>query len=204
MKSYKFWLCLLAALIASVACLVFAACVLFNNEGMLSSALIANVDMDESALRGFAKETVDYITGVTIEWSPSVAVPSEAFIKHMAEVRGIVKLLPGLLIALIFLTIICLLLSRPFNRKGWYTGAVIALMPLVALGIWALIDFNGFWLWLHTAFIPDGIFAADEPVMALFPASLFYGYLAPAAALFGAPLLIVWLAPVIFRRRRTD
>ena len=77
--------------------------------------------------------------------------------------------------------------------------------------LWALIDFTSFWEMLHRIIIPGGIFAADEPVMQLFPIAMFQNYLMPIAITFLYLMAVILLLPVILlmidrrmRRRRLE
>ena len=60
-------------------------------------------------------------------------------------------------------------------------------------------DFSAMWGWLHRTFIPDGIFPAYEPVMLLFPGSLFAEYLPPVLTAFGLTALAVLGLPPLLR-----
>ena len=67
------------------------------------------------------------------------------------------------------------------NRCASLTGLFCAVGLLLAVLLWAALDFHSLWMILHRLFIPDGIFSAREPVMQLFPLALFFEYLTPVS-----------------------
>ncbi len=146
-------------------------------------AVLNNVDreavgMSESALTAFARETMDYLNGRTDEWSPETPfVITNAFVKHMAEVRLWVDVLKAALPVGVALAAAGILLGR--DRRMVRLGMLCMLGVIAAVLLWAAADFESLWMVIHVLFIPNGIFAAGEPVMMLFPLSLFFGYVVP-------------------------
>ncbi len=207
-----FFACLLAGFLGTLLCLLGAVYSSAAREDLFERALLATVDkqavgVDEASLRAFAEETVAFLMGRKDAWEPSIslygmtadeAIP-QSFRDHMRTVRGWAavapRLLTGLGLALLLLIVLSLLLGG-FCKRGclWGVAAAFFLVALV-LG-WAVIDFDSLWMVLHRALIPDGIFAADEPVMRLFPLSLFFSYVGPVALAFALRLalllLLIW------------
>ena len=89
--------------------------------------------------------------------------------------------------------------KKRFSLAGYELGASLPLMLAAVLGLWAAADFSAMWGWLHLTFIPDGIFPAYEPVMLLFPGSLFAEYLPPVLTAFGLTALAVLGLPPLLR-----
>lgn len=193
-------------------------------QAAADTALVQTGILSQEHAERFAQETIGYLTGRRSGWLTEIAAGngtvavSEAFTGHMAQVRVWVMKEPYLIplmitafVALIFLTLIgaAAMRSRMFSARGYLLGAAIPLVLAVLCFLWASMDFNGFWKVLHSLLIPGGIFASDEPVMQLFPLTLFQSYLEPVALTFLYMLGIVLLVPVILslldrsvRRRR--
>lgn len=206
MKKRSFWLCLIAGSLATLLALTTAAYGLFSSEALFRRAIAASVDpaplgADDAALSAFAGDTIRYLTGRQEAWQPAILAPSPAFAGHMAKVRAAVMALPLIMLALLLAGALLVLLGRPFDKRGWYLGAGLVLALVVVLALWAALDFSGFWHWLHVTFIPDGLFPPNEPMMALFPLSLFGYYLVPAGLLLGALLVLVGLCPLAIRHK---
>ncbi len=189
-------------------------------------ALVQTEIMSAEDAERFAQETIGYLTGRRAAWLTAITVEGqvtpvpEDFSAHMEQVQHWVKafrfMLP-LMIAcvalLVFLTLIgaAALQSRTFSPRFYYLGAVVPILVAGVVFLWALIDFASFWEVLHNIFIPGGIFAADEPVMRLFPVSMFQGYLLPIGLTFLYLLAGILLLPAVLimidrrgRRRRLE
>lgn len=218
MRRVAFCACLTAALLLTLTALCAAVVRCMTDVSLFEEGLRANVDFaamgaDDSAAASFAEETITYLRGDKDAWEPRVITSSgvmpvpDDFKAHMATVRGWVASAPAALViglaAALALTACAVLLARrsarPFSSGGWYAGALAPLAALCALGLWGYIDFNGMWGWLHTTFIPDGIFAASEPVMRLFPTGLFAGYAKPAGIAFAVMYAAILALPAALR-----
>ena len=162
------------------------------------------IGTDEASLRLFAAETMAYLRGEKEAWEPAITLygfPAEeaiaqSFRLHMAEVRGWVAAAPWVLGAGFALALGLFLPSR--KRYASLTGLFCAVGILLAVLLWALVDFHSLWMILHRLFIPDGIFSAREPVMQLFPLALFFEYLTPVSITF-----LILLAAAFFLLRFT-
>ena len=214
-----FPVCFLAGLLMTL-CALFGSVVvcaarteLFRDaltRSTVSGGAISQADAD-----AFAEETIGYLTGERDAWLPratvdgaALAVP-ETFVTHMATVRGwmlFAKTALPLAAATGFLLLTACAFA-PGRRRGgglslggYYAGAALPALIALGLGLWAAMDFNAFWAWLHMTFIPDGIFPAGEPIMRLFPETLFAGYAAPAGLLFAAFWAVALLLPPGLRR----
>jgi len=177
----------------------------------LSRYVAAAGVMSQGDAETFAAETIGYLTGALDAWTPAVTVYGgalivpEAFAAHMAAVRSWMLFLktalpPGAALGLLLLALCAWGGSRggrgdAFSQGGYYAGAALPLAVTLGACLWAALDFNGFWSWLHTAFIPGGIFPAGERIMALFPQALFAGYIAPVGVTLAVCAAVVFLLP---------
>ena len=218
-------LCLIGALCWMLAGLAGTVVGVLTSEGRFERALLRQVPWEalgipQEELRAFAGETMRYFRGETDRWEPEVTaasgpiVISEAFTRHMETVRNGIRTARALAIAGAILGTALMALAvwkKRFSLAGYELGASLPLMLAAILGLWAAADFSAMWGWLHRTFIPDGIFPAYEPVMLLFPGSLFAEYLPPVLTAFGlAALAVLGLPPLLragyrrFSRNRSN
>lgn len=177
-------LCFAAGLMLALSALLGTVALTATRPAAFEQALLGTVDapalgMTQDDLRAFAGETMRYLRGEKPDWAPALpfAVP-EAFSAHMAEVRSWVRG-AALWLPLSAALALGLLLLGGRQRRACFAGVGAALALLAALLLWAAVDFDSLWMLLHRAFIPGGIFPAGEPVMRLFPLSLFFCYIGP-------------------------
>ena len=184
-----------------------------TSEGRFERALLKQVRWEalgipQEELRAFARDTMRYFRGETDRWEPEVSaadgpvVISEAFARHMETVRRGVRTARTLAIAGAALgagLIAPAVRKKRFSLAGYELGGLLPLALAAGLGLWAALDFSSMWGWLHRCFIPDGIFDAAEPVMQLFPGSLFAEYLSPVLTAFGLTALCVLGLPPLLR-----
>ncbi|MBE0601966.1 MAG: DUF1461 domain-containing protein [Firmicutes bacterium] len=190
------------------------------------AALVQTEIMSAEDAERYAQETIGYLTGRRAAWLSAITVEGqvypvpEAFTTHMAQVQHWVKafrfmlpLMIACVVALVFLTLLgaAAMQARSFSPRFYYLGALVPVLVAGILFLWALIDFTSFWDMLHNVFIPGGIFAAGEPVMRLFPVSMFQGYLLPIGLTFLYLLAGIVLLPALLvmldrrgRRRRME
>ena len=215
-KRGAFLTCLIAALLLML--LAMAGSLAYNvtkvsllkeavNQSIVVQGLVSQSDAD-----AFVNDTMDYLTGVKTVWEPAItigdhriAVP-DAFKIHMATVKGWVDSAKAILLAIAAIVLVLLWRAlvgtkgskkSPFSVGGYYLGAGIPLVLTLGVGLWGYLDFNGLWAWVHTTFIPDGIFAAGEEIMKLFPITLFQHYLVPVGTTFAILAGIVLVLPLI-------
>lgn len=158
-------------------------------------------------LRSFAEETISYLRGDLPAWQPEVQTAdgklliSPAFTAHMETVRNGVatafRLACWLTAAGVLLLVVGL--KTGFSTKTWLWGMALPFLLIALICIAAAIDFDSFWYWLHEHFIPDGIFSGYEPIMRLFPASLFSSYIVPLLLTLAAAVVVLLLVPVIHK-----
>ena len=168
-------------------------------------AVLENVDrravgMTESGLTDFARETMDYLWGRTQDWQPDTPfVIPQSFHEHMADVREVLKAIPWLLLAALPMGTAAVWMEK----KWFWTGCAGTAALLAAVLLWAAFDFGSLWMILHRLFIPGGIFPAGEPVMQLFPLSLFFSYVKPVVfSLAGYLLALAGIVMITYQRGR--
>lgn len=175
----------LAGLFLSVTLLLAVVLGFGLRDSLFRRALTQYTDLPQTVAADFAGNTMRYLSGRQENWNASAVLepvgiaPSEAFIRHMAEVRGMVRggriTLYGLLAA--FVLLLALILPQgKLSAGSLLTGLLTPFLLCMMIGAWAFLDFDGFWYRLHTVFIPGGIFSASEPIMRLFPSGLFGSY----------------------------
>lgn len=211
-RRFGFWMSLLGALTAALVVLLGAVVFPATNTRLFEHAVLKTVNArqigtSEAQLRAFATETMAFLRGEKAAWEPAITLyglPAEtgiprSFRDHMLTVRSWVQLAPAVLLAGGFIVLqlfAAALFLRGFSRRGAYIGMGVAVTLVAAILGWALIDFDSLWMVLHRLLITDGIFPAGEPVMQLFPLSLFFTYLQPVALALGLGLsalaLLVW------------
>lgn len=215
-KRGAFWTCFLIGLLLVLLSLGVALGLNVTRVDLLKQGVdthvVATGILSQSDADAFVTDTLDYLTGIKSLWEPAVTIGGfrvgvpEAFKAHMATVKGWVDSAKAILLA--GAAIVLLLLSRvlvgvkgsrrsPFSVGGYHLGAAIPLLLLVGVGVWGYLDFDSLWAWVHTVFIPDGIFSATEQIMQLFPVEVFSGYLQPVAISFGIGAGIVLALPLL-------
>ena len=202
-------LCFLSGMILALSALLCAVILPALSADRFEQALLSTVDrqalgMSESSLSAFAEETMRYLRGQKPAWEPDVPFPvAESFHVHMAEVRGWVSAAPwgiglGLLVGL------GLLWLGGWQRRSALWGVYALVGLVIGVLIWAAADFASFWRLLHRFFIPGGIFAAHEPVMQLFPLSLFFRYVTPVAVSMIGHVAALWTGLCILTKKREE
>ncbi len=215
-KRGAFLTCLIAGLLLML--LALGASIAYNatrvdllKQGMQTYVVEPGI-VSESDATAFVNDTLDYLTGIKSVWEPAVTIGDhrvgvpDAFKAHMATVKGWVDSAKGVLLAVAAIAL--LLLGRamigtkgakkgPFSVGGYYLGAGVPLLLVAGVGLWGYLNFDGLWGWVHQAFIPDGIFAAGEEIMKLFPVELFSGYLLPVGTTFAIGAGIVLALPLL-------
>ena len=174
-------LCFFGGVLLAAVLLLCAVLIPALDAQRFERALLSSVSGEEpSDLTAFAHETMRYLRGEKAEWEPAIPREgvSEAFRIHMAEVRGWVRSAPWIIGPGALLGVVLLWLGG-FRSKPALLGVFSLAGLLAVILLWSLMDFESFWGVLHRVFIPGGIFPAYEPVMRLFPLSLFMRYITP-------------------------
>ena len=199
-------LCFCAGLVLALTMVLISIAGPATRTGLFVRALVSEVDhaaagVTDAELTAFGEETMRYLRSEKERWEPQI--PSEgiaqSFRDHMAEVRGWVSALPWAIGGGLVIVLACLLCG--FDRRAflWGMGAFVWIVGLIVF--WALIDFSSLWMVIHRLLIPNGIFSAREPVMRLFPLSLFFRYIPWVLGVLILQLALV-LAACFFRRKQ--
>ena len=199
-------LCFLSGLILALSVLLGAIILPALSVERFETALLSTVDgqalgMSESGLSAFAEETMRYLRGQKPAWEPDVPFAiAEAFRVHMAEVRGWVSAAPWVIGCGLLVGLGALWLGR--RQRGPVLLGVWAFVGFVlCVLIWAAVDFRSFWMVLHRVLIPGGIFASGEPIMRLFPLSLFFRYIVPVGLCAAGMLTALCLLLILLTSR---
>lgn len=202
----------------TLALILFSVLFLLTDSGLFHRALLENVrweamEIPKDDLRAFAEETMGYFRGEKEAWQPVIRTGNgllpvaESFTAHMATVKHGVRAAFGCACILSAAAVLLLaasfcLLPGGFSKKGYLAGLLTPLLAAVVLCIVAAVDFSSLWFWLHEHFIPDGIFSAGEPIMRMFPLSLFFSYIIPLLLLLAAAVVLLILPLLISRRKK--
>lgn len=206
-----------AGLMLTLALILFSVLFLLTDTGLFHRALFKNVKWEamaitEEDLLTFAEETMAYFRGEKEAWQPVIHTGNgllpvaDSFTTHMATVKtGITAAFHLALVlsvaALMLLMASFCILPGGFSKNGYLAGLLTPLLAAGVLCIIAAIDFSSLWFWLHEHFIPDGIFSAGEPIMRMFPLSLFFSYIIPLLLLLAAAVVLLSL-PLLIRRKK--
>ncbi len=84
-------------------------------------------------------------------------------------------------------------------------AVVSALSILTLLGVYALVDFNSFWLQFHYIFFTNDLFFLDpntDILIQMVPSQFFFDLVFKIAATFGIGIVVVCLVSIYFRRKK--
>lgn len=201
----------------TLALILFSVLFLLTNTGLFHRALLTSVkweamEIPKEDLLAFAEETMGYFRGEKEAWQPEIHTGNgllpiaESFTAHMGTVKTGVKAAFVCVCILLAAAVLLLaasfgLLPGGFSRKGYVAGLLLPLLVAGVVCIIAAVDFSSLWFWLHEHFIPDGIFSAGEPIMRMFPLSLFFSYIIPLLLLLAAAVILL-LMPLLLSRRK--
>ena len=179
------------------------------SAGLTKGGLTEGIATPET-LSAFAQDTIDYLTGETDEWKPTVTVMgfevpipiSQDFMSHMEDVKGWVEIGQKVFFALLAVCGVLLLRlivsSRcKFSGAGYYLGVILPLALVGAVIGWAYFDFEGFWMFIHEHFIKEGIFSNGEVVMQIFTTDMFKAFMQPIVTTFAMLLGGIVLLPIV-------
>lgn len=170
------------------------------------------LSMSDADAVAFSRHTIGYLNGRESDWRPSVPFPIPAtFTTHMRAFRNAIKAADwcGVFALPVYAIGLSVLLFRAFQKRAFLWGIGLAAGLLLAVLLYAVVDFSGFWLILHRWLIPNGIFSAREPIMLLFPVSLFAEYIPWFLITFTIVALLLTCLPLylfgrLSRKRRSN
>lgn len=215
--------CFAAAVLLTLSLITGAVLLQIINTDRFHHALQNHVSWESLGippenLHAFARETIGYLKNDFSQWKPEVLTAegtlyiSPGFSSHMETVKlgvnGAFRIACLLFSAgIVLLAVHLLIRSGGFSVKGYLMGIALPFLMIAVVFAAAISNFTEFWYWLHTHFIPDGIFSAYEPVMKLFPASLFSSYIFPLLLTLAAVIVLLLLPPVLYKmmiRKRSN
>lgn len=218
-KKGAFAVCLVGAALLVLLSVLLAVYHNAVDSALFERAVLKNVDyasvgLSEESAAYFATHTIDYLTDKASVWQPfgansllAMVIP-ESFTQHMAEVKDWVQGAQSWFIgiaALAFTLLLGAVATQNRNGRGgvslggYYAGVGLSLALVFGVLTWAYLDFDAMWGLLHRYLIPDGIFSAAEPIMRLFPPTVFQSYFQPVFISFGVMLGGVLVLPLLLK-----
>ncbi|MEG0070358.1 MAG: DUF1461 domain-containing protein [Raoultibacter sp.] len=144
-----------------------------NAKADIQKWLPKEIDISNIDISGLAK-----FFGTT---SDAVGLPDDA-VKHLDDVRGVIdkgKLAVVLAAVVALFTAIIVYLTRGRRQIGILLmgAAAFVLAAFATAGLWAAIDFNGFFAFFHSLFFKDGTwtFSADSLLIQMYPPEFWIG-----------------------------
>lgn len=140
----------------------------------------------------------------------AVAMYNRQEIDHMRDVRALYQGFRSLMRISFAVGALCMLLLPalcrplwPAVRGGFFAAWLLFAAAVLALGVWVLVDFNGFWTQFHYLFFDNDLWLMDPAVCRMIricPLELFYGIVLRTGGLF---LLLFCAVPLLlFTARR--
>ena len=175
--------------------------------------------LSEAELDRVATELIDYFNSgeeyvaITVEKDgQSFELFTEEEIIHFHDVKGLFRLdfyvLLGTGIYVAIYAAISLLWRRPqhWRKPAWPTlaGSGLTLVIMLVLGVWALVDFDGFWLRFHFLSFSNEFWSAEGYMLLIFPQDFWFDaviYCAVATA--GAALIlgVIAVGHLLYKRK---
>ena len=155
-----------------------------------------------------AVELVDYLSGSQAELSPALFTERERH--HMVDVLGLFE--GGKRIALVCLAVFVVcsaitLLTGGRSRLG--TGLLIGMAVFVSLiatiGLWALVDFTGWFTTMHELVFTNDLWLldpAESMLIRMLPLDFFTGAVQSIAWRYALDILLVLLAAILLKLPR--
>jgi len=183
--------------------------------------VLDELDMTMENVMYVTREMMDYLRGdrQTLSVITEVDGKKQDFFNeqdrfHMEEVRDIfVRGLHGRIVAFAAAAVCfaLLLISRANLRKilcRTYRAAVlIAILPVVGLGIAAAVDFNGVFIKFHHIFFDNDLWLfdpAEDFMIRMLPEGLFYDMAFRVGGLFAGILVVLFLLSIFVGKRNEE
>lgn len=198
MKAFVKTVAVIAALLMLYGLAVVGVNAIFNRTGWLYREYAAELDIENQTgitpeeaslvltrMMYYAEGRDDDLDVMTQEYGETVPFFNESELSHMRDVRALTTgILRSGAICLI-LSVIVLILLMVFKQraalrafaKALLIAAGVAVVIIIALAIWILIDFDGFWTMFHKVFFArQGNWTfdpAESRMIRICPAGLF-------------------------------
>ncbi len=180
----------------------------------------AEIGMSEADLTHTTEVLLDYIQNKRADLDVMAtisgvdrAVFNEKEILHMVDVKNLY--LDAMMVrnfswvGFIVMIVIGIMISKKdsiFALSDMFLKAIVStLSVLTLLGIYALVDFNSFWLQFHYIFFTNDLFFLDpntDILIQMVPSQFFFDLVFKIVSTFGIGILLVCLVSIYFRRKK--
>ena len=221
LKEYLFYLAFLMLvlaipiLIVSVSVNIYAGSVELYTGGFARYQISAHTGISNPQLKDVARGMVDYFDGKVR--SPQVEVDingmkrpvySQKELIHLEDVRkiiGIFKTLQALSLIIFLVTGLYMFLKFGASRllRVVQAGAVVTVVFLSCVMLWALIDFNSIFYLFHILSFSNDLWLLDpatDYLIMMFPSGFFFDAAILIVATIIAVAVITWLAAYAVKR----
>ncbi len=176
------------------------------------------VGVDEESVNRVTKVLLDYLKGKRDDINVTVEVNgvmtefyNDREKAHMMDVRALYRWTRivgyGGMIVLLFLMTLSLILKdhdiRMRALDGYITGNIIFLGLVTLVSIWAVADFNSFWVSFHRLFFTNDLWLLDpytDRMINVFEEQLFFDLVIRIALFAIAVMVIILFAVILYRK----
>ncbi|MCR5611664.1 MAG: DUF1461 domain-containing protein [Clostridiales bacterium] len=233
MKVFKKILAILAAIALLYGCLTIAVNIIFNETGWLYKEYLDDLSFVKtyygispedservlSRMMYYSIGRADDLDITIVENGEEVQFFNESELSHMRDVRKLAHTIlwsgaASLAFGLIVLAVFIIRKDRGTLRtmaKACLIAFIIALVIVIGLAIWVIVDFDSFWTMFHVVFLDlesSTFDPAESRMIRICPAELFAdftGNLGTYAAVFDgglAALSVIYLA--VTKKKKND
>jgi integral membrane protein (TIGR01906 family) len=202
-------------LIISVAVNIYAGSVDLYTGGFAKYRISAVTGISNDQLKNVARSMVGYWDGKVR--SPQVEVDirgmkrpvySQKELIHLEDVRKIIdifKILEILSIIALIVTGLYIVFKFGVSRllKGLQVGAVVTVVFLGSVMLWALIDFNSIFYFFHILSFSNDLWLLDpatDYLIMMFPSGFFFDSAILVVATIIAVAILIWFAAYVIKR----
>ena len=202
-------------LIVSVAVNIYADSLNLYTGGFSKYHISEATGISNTQLQGVAHGMVDYFNGKVR--SPQVEVDirgierpvyNQKELIHLEDVRKIIDIFKMLeILSLIIFLVTGLYLFFKFGvirlLKGLQAGAVVTVVFLGSVMLWALIDFNSIFYFFHILSFSNDLWLLDpatDYLIMMFPEGFFFDSAILMVATIIAAAILVWVAAFVLKR----
>ena len=202
-------------LIVSVAVNIYAGSVDLYTGGFSKYHISEATGISNTQLQGVAHGMVDYFNGKVR--SPQVEVDirgierpvyNQKELIHLEDVRKIIdifKMLEILSLIVFLATGLTMFFKFGVSRllKGLQAGAVVTVVFLGSVMLWALIDFNSIFYFFHILSFSNDLWLLDpatDYLIMMFPEGFFFDSAILIAATIIAVAILIWFAAYVMKR----
>jgi len=202
-------------LIVSLAVNIYAGSVDLYTGGFSKYHISSATGISNPQLQDVARGMVDYFDGKVR--SPQVEVDirgikrpvySQKELIHLEDVRKIIdmfKMLEILSIIIFLVTGLYMFFKFGVSRllKGLQSGAIVTVVFLGSIMLWALIDFNSIFYFFHILSFSNDLWLLDpatDYLIMMFPEGFFFDSAILMVATIIAAAILIWVAAYVMKR----